>query len=77
MVLCLQRGEIAVHDGGILALVGGARFYSITYRLFKLPGLLEPACEDYGHVVTYKVRLQRLLDPDPTLRILSAAPQQS
>ena len=42
-------------DEAILALVGGARFYSITYRLFKLPGLLEPACEDYGHVVTYRV----------------------
>ena len=52
-----QRGEIAVHDAAILALVGGARFYSVTYRLFKLPGLLEPACEDYGHVVTYKARL--------------------
>ena len=54
-----QRGEIAVHDAAILALVGCARFYSVTYRLFKLPGLLEPACEDYGHVVTYKARLLR------------------
>ena len=54
---CLsQKGEIAVHDDAILALVGGARFYSITYRLFKLPGLLETACEDYGHVATYQVR---------------------
>ena len=51
----LQRGEITIHDEAILALVGGARFYSVTYRLFKLPGLLEPACEDYGHIVTYKV----------------------
>lgn len=35
--------------------VGNIRFYSITFRLFKLPGLLEPACEDYGQVAVYKV----------------------
>ncbi|NIW24057.1 MAG: methyltransferase type 11, partial [Gammaproteobacteria bacterium] len=31
----------------------GIRFFSATYRLFKLPGL-EPACEDYGQQVVYK-----------------------
>ena len=56
-----QKGEIAVHDDAILAQVEGARFYSITYRLFKLPDLLEPASEDYGHVATYKVSPQSLL----------------
>jgi len=30
----------------------GIGFHSATYRLFKLEGL-EPACEDYGHSVTY------------------------
>ena len=35
--------------------VGNIRFYSITFRLFKLPGLLEPDCEDYGQVAVYKV----------------------
>lgn len=34
--------------------VGNIRFYSITFRLFKLPGLLEPDCEDYGQVAVYK-----------------------
>jgi SAM-dependent methyltransferase len=29
------------------------RFYSATYRLFKLDGL-EPACEDYGQAVVYR-----------------------
>ncbi|MBI2379461.1 MAG: methyltransferase domain-containing protein [Gammaproteobacteria bacterium] len=29
------------------------RFYSATYRLFKLHGL-EPACEDYGQAVRYR-----------------------
>ncbi|GGY57051.1 methyltransferase domain-containing protein [Parvularcula lutaonensis] len=36
-----------------LAKVQGFRFYSATYRLFKLEGL-EPQCEDYGQAVRYK-----------------------
>jgi radical SAM/Cys-rich protein len=34
-------------------LVGNIRFYSITYRLWKLEGL-EDGCEDYGHVAIYR-----------------------
>lgn len=30
------------------------KFFSATYRLFKLPGILEPDCEDYGQAVIYK-----------------------
>ncbi|DBB01356.1 TPA: hypothetical protein ACH3X1_013679 [Trebouxia sp. C0004] len=33
---------------------GDVTFCSITYRLFKLPGLLESLGEDYGQVATYK-----------------------
>ena len=33
--------------------VGFAQFYSITYRLFKLPQL-EDACEDYGQTAIYQ-----------------------
>lgn len=33
--------------------IGPLRFYSATYRLFKLENL-EPACEDYGQSVIYK-----------------------
>ena len=33
--------------------LGAAKFFSATYRLFKLDGL-EPACEDYGQAVVYK-----------------------
>jgi hypothetical protein len=49
--------------------VGNIRFYSITFRLFKLPGLLEPDCEDYGQVAVYKASGDQLfvsvhLDPD-------------
>ncbi|MEN8821252.1 MAG: methyltransferase domain-containing protein [Abyssibacter sp.] len=32
--------------------LGDIRFWSVTYRLFKLDGL-EPACEDYGQAVRY------------------------
>jgi SAM-dependent methyltransferase len=35
------------------ARVGNIRFYSATYRLFKLDAL-EPACEDYGQAVIYR-----------------------
>ena len=33
--------------------VGAIRFFSATYRLFKLPEL-EPGREDYGQSVTYR-----------------------
>jgi arsenite methyltransferase len=33
--------------------LGAAKFFSATYRLFKLDGL-ETACEDYGQAVIYK-----------------------
>jgi 2-polyprenyl-3-methyl-5-hydroxy-6-metoxy-1,4-benzoquinol methylase len=33
---------------------GALQFYSATYRLWKLPNQLEPACEDYGQAVIYK-----------------------
>ena len=34
--------------------LGDIKFYSATYRLFKLPNLLESDCEDYGQAVIYK-----------------------
>lgn len=33
--------------------MGAARFKSVTLRLFKLPSL-EPRCEDYGQIATYR-----------------------
>lgn len=44
---------VAVTDEAVRARLGSARFFSATYRLFKLEGL-EPACEDYGQAVVYK-----------------------
>lgn len=44
--------EIQIHDDELRAILGEARFFSITYRLFKLDNL-EPQCEDYGQVAVY------------------------
>jgi arsenite methyltransferase len=44
---------LEITDAQIEEKVGAARFYSATYRLFKIAGL-EPACEDYGQAVIYK-----------------------
>lgn len=44
---------IEVTDRAIKAKLGQAKFFSATYRLFKLAGL-ESACEDYGQAVVYK-----------------------
>eukprot|EP00455_Lapot_gusevi_P052496 TRINITY_DN7992_c0_g1_i2.p1 TRINITY_DN7992_c0_g1~~TRINITY_DN7992_c0_g1_i2.p1 ORF type:complete len:185 (-),score=37.31 TRINITY_DN7992_c0_g1_i2:6-509(-) len=50
----VTRRPIRVYDEELAALVGNTQFYSITYRLFKLPGLLETRCEDYGQVAVYR-----------------------
>ena len=60
----LSQSEIAINDPQMCKLVGNARFFSITYRLFKLPGLLEAACEDYGQIAIYKVCLpHKMISP--------------
>jgi SAM-dependent methyltransferase len=48
---------LEVTDGTIRRALGPARFFSATYRLFKLEGL-EGACEDYGQAVIYKGGIQ-------------------
>lgn len=47
---------LQVRDPELKALVGAASYYSITYRLFKLPGILETSSEDYRQTARYKVR---------------------
>ncbi len=44
---------IDITDEAVKRKLGQAKFFSATYRLFKLSGL-EPACEDYGQAVIYK-----------------------
>ena len=50
---------IAVEDDAMRQKLGEAKFFSATYRLFKLDGL-ESACEDYGQAVIYKGGLDEL-----------------
>eukprot|EP00798_Chlamydomonas_sp_ICE-L_P010730 gene10731-17805_t len=45
---------IAVLDPDLAELCGEAKFYSITYRLFKVPGRIEDLCE----MATYKGTIQ-------------------
>jgi len=49
----VEDRPIAITDPSLAARVGNTRFYSATYRLFKLDGL-EPECEDYGQAVVYR-----------------------
>jgi SAM-dependent methyltransferase len=44
---------LAMTDSELAARIGNIRFFSATYRLFKLDGL-ESACEDYGQAVVYR-----------------------
>jgi arsenite methyltransferase len=44
---------LAITDPKLAARVGNLRFYSATYRLFKIDRL-ESACEDYGQAVVYR-----------------------
>jgi arsenite methyltransferase len=45
--------DITIGSDDVQKLVGDIKFYSVTYRLFKLP-TLETECEDFGQSVTYK-----------------------
>ena len=63
----LAVAPIDITDYELQKVVGNAKFFSITYRLFKLPGLLDPHCEDYGQVVRYKVGA-KILVPEPVLQ---------
>ncbi|MDP3815108.1 methyltransferase domain-containing protein [Pseudomonas sp.] len=49
----VEDRPITVDDPRLAEKLGDARFFSATYRLFKLDGL-EPACEDHGQAVIYQ-----------------------
>ncbi len=53
-VRALSSNPIEVTDPVLKDVCGEAKFYSITYRCFKLEGRLETLCEDYGQVAIYK-----------------------
>jgi ubiquinone/menaquinone biosynthesis C-methylase UbiE len=48
----VEDRPLAISEDKLQRTLGNMRFFSATYRLFKLPGL-EPACEDYGQAVRY------------------------
>lgn len=50
--ICSSK-SIDIKDEHIQEMVGNAKFYSVTYRLWKIQGL-EETYEDYGHVATYR-----------------------
>jgi len=56
----VQDDPVTIQNKEVEAKVnaGNLKFYSATYRLFKLDGL-EPACEDYGQAVIYKGTIPR------------------
>ncbi len=49
----VEDKPIEITDPSLREKCGNIRFYSATYRLFKLPAL-ESDCEDYGQAVIYK-----------------------
>mgnify|MGYP000058504268 CR=1 FL=1 len=49
----VKNSPITVENKELEALLGNIKFFSVTYRLFKIDGL-EKDCEDYGQAVTYK-----------------------
>lgn len=44
---------LAITDAALQSRVGSLRFFSATWRLFRIAGL-ETACEDYGQAVIYR-----------------------
>ena len=50
----VKSSKIDVKNEELQEKLGDIKFYSGTYRLFKLPDILEPDCEDYGQAVVYR-----------------------
>jgi len=55
-----ESRELEIHDPKIKAKLGAAKFYSITFRAFKVE--LEDRCEDYGQIAVYKGGIEEALD---------------
>ena len=53
-VRTVAESPITVEDAALAETLGDARFVSRTVRAFKLPGVIEDRCEDYGQVATYR-----------------------
>jgi hypothetical protein len=53
-MLVLQDAPITVGNEAVAEKIGSLKFASATYRLFKLPDMLDDEQEDYGQRVVYK-----------------------
>lgn len=49
----LKRDKIKILNREVKKAVGNVKFYSVTYRLFKIPDVLESSSENYGQVAIY------------------------
>ena len=49
----VEDRRLDITDQNLAPRIGNLKFFSATYRLFKLDGL-ETACEDYGQAVIYR-----------------------
>ena len=57
----VKSRPLAIENAKLQDMLGDRRFFSATYRLFKLDEL-EPACEDYGQAVVYKGTIEHHRD---------------
>jgi len=57
----VKSRPLAIENTALQEKLGDRRFFSATYRLFKLDAL-EPACEDYGQAVRYKGTIEHHAD---------------
>lgn len=49
----MKSNPITVENQELQSKLGSLKFFSVTYRLFKIDGL-ESDCEDYGQAISYK-----------------------
>jgi SAM-dependent methyltransferase len=57
----VEDRPLTIDNPSVAERVRPIRFYSATYRLFKIE-TLEPACEDYGQVVVYRGSMENSPD---------------
>lgn len=69
----LTQSPITINNAELNDVVGNTKFYSITYRCFKISDLEKGPCEDYGQYAIYNGKIPQhphsyTLDRDHTLQ---------
>jgi hypothetical protein len=57
----VESKEITINNQELQDRVGTAKFFSVTYRLFKI-NPLESDCEEYGHAIRYRGGIEEMKD---------------